>query len=165
MRWNKIGMIGLISMIAVVITACTNANNSGDSILPFTSIVPGMSMEEIRKLEPEMEEEDGWCYLTKDYQGFPMEGEFDQESIDTIIIWTCYDDELDLDQLVDSLTTYFDKRYEVYTTMEEDSFSATDWRTDKYDILLKDSVFRFMGTESREITLSLSVRLDLKAHT
>ena len=82
-----------------------------------------------------------------------------------MIVWNCNDDELDLDKLVESLTNYFDERYEVYTTVEDDDYTAVDWRTETYDILLADTSFSFMGMETREVTVYLSLRLDLEDST
>ncbi|EHI58838.1 MAG: hypothetical protein ACLTC4_08405 [Hungatella hathewayi] len=165
MRWNKLHIIGVIYVMAMLLTGCANGKGSGDSILPFTSIVPGMSIEEIRKLEPELEEEEGGYALTKDYQGFPMETYLLPEKTESMIVWNCNDDELDLDKLVESLTNYFDERYEVYTTVEDDDYTAVDWRTETYDILLADTSFSFMGMETREVTVYLSLRLDLEDST
>ena len=87
------------------------------------------------------------------------------EKTESMIVWNCNDDELDLDMLVESLTNYFDERYEVYTTVEEDDYTAVDWRTETYDILLADTSLSFMGMETREVTVYLSLRLDLEDST
>ena len=52
-RWNGFCILGLAVLLAGMLTACGDAGGGKDGVLPFTSIVPGMSIGEIRKLEPE----------------------------------------------------------------------------------------------------------------
>lgn len=121
-----------------------------------------MSIEEIRKLEPELAEGADGYYLTKDYNGFPMEAYILPEKLDSVISWCCDDEEQDLDKLADSLTDYFNKKYEVHMTMDEDKYHAIVWQTERYNITLMDSDYEIMGIESRDVTLDLGVRLDVK---
>lgn len=161
-RWNGFCILGLAVLLAGMLAACGDAGGGKDGVLPFTSIVPGMSIEEIRKLEPELAEDGDGYYLTKDYNGFPMEAFLSPEKLNSIISWRCDDDALDLDKLADRLTDYFNKKYEVDMAVDEDDYTMIAWRTETYDIVLVDSSSEFMGIASRDITLHLSVRLDKK---
>ena len=160
--WNRLCILGLAGVAAVMLMACASAKNGKDGILPFTPIVPGMSIEEILKLEPELTEGADGYYLTKDYNGFPMEAYILPEKLDSVISWCCDDEEQDLDKLADSLTDYFNRKYEVHMTMDEDEYHAIVWQAEKYNITLMDSDYEIMGIESRDVTLYLAVRLDVK---
>lgn len=138
----------LIGIAAMLLAAC---GKKEVDILPFSSLTPGRTVEEVSASEPGESVSDTVYIVRKEYNGMPLYATFDDARPGNGVIWNAYEDEGDLDKLTAGIKKYCDKNYKLIEESERDGTTNTLWETGEYSVFMQD----FVKGGKRQVDISV----------
>lgn len=148
MKKFKSGSWLFLSIAVILLAAC---GKKDEPILPFSSLVPGVTAAEAQAAEPGEAESDTVFIVKKDYNGIPLSAVIDDSRPGNGVIWNCYEEDGDLDKLISDIRKYCDKRYKLVEENERNGSVNVLWEAGEYSIFMQD----FTKGDKRQVDISV----------
>jgi len=148
MKKLKLSSWLLLGIAVILLAGC---GKKDEPILPFSSLLPGVTAAEAQAAEPGESESDTVYIVKKEYNGISLSAVIDDSRPGNGIIWSCAEEDADLDQLISEVRKYCDKRYQLVEENERNGSVNVLWEAGEYNIFMQD----FTKSDKRQVDISI----------